>query len=197
MSGQKPLQEGCFYHIFNRGNNRENIFLEPRNYEYFLHLYARHIEPVAATYAYCLLHNHFHLLVRINPSTPDHRIGYSGKPPAQAFSNFFNAYARTINQTYGRTGSLFQRPFKRVSIRSQAQLCSVVIYIHQNPQKHGFVEDFSEWSHSSYPACLSEGPPWLDRQEVISWFGGKEGFIEAHCRVHAERVTLPLVREDD
>jgi hypothetical protein len=51
--------------IYNRGNNGENLFREQRNYPYFLKLYAKHIEPIAETYAYCLLRNHFHLLVKI------------------------------------------------------------------------------------------------------------------------------------
>ncbi len=64
MPSPPPLEYNCYYHIFNRGNNRENIFKEERNYRYFLKLYAKYIEPVADTFAYCLLPNHFHLLVR-------------------------------------------------------------------------------------------------------------------------------------
>ena len=65
MPKRIPLEYGKYYHIYNRGNNRENIFFEDRNYHYFLKLYAKHVEPVADTYAYCLLYNHFHFLVRI------------------------------------------------------------------------------------------------------------------------------------
>ena len=63
-----PLEPGGFYHIYNRGVNRENIFREERNFAYFLTLYARHITPIVETFAYCLLRNHFHLLVRIRTS---------------------------------------------------------------------------------------------------------------------------------
>ncbi|MBN1976347.1 MAG: hypothetical protein JW918_03000, partial [Anaerolineae bacterium] len=66
-----PLEHGQYYHIYNRGNNGENIFIEERNYSYFLGLYAKYIEPIADTFAYVLLRNHFHLLVRIkDPSRP-------------------------------------------------------------------------------------------------------------------------------
>jgi len=65
MSKPTPLQYGRYYHIYNRGNNRENIFIDGRNYSHFLKLYTRYVEPVADTYAYCLLRNHFHFLVRI------------------------------------------------------------------------------------------------------------------------------------
>ena len=62
MPSPPPLAYDGYYHIYNRGNNRENIFKETRNYRYFLTLYAKHIEPVADTFAYCLLPNHFHWL---------------------------------------------------------------------------------------------------------------------------------------
>lgn len=65
MSGVTPLESGKYYHIYNRGNNGENLFIAERNYAYFLNLYAKHIGPVAETFAYCLLRNHFHLLIRI------------------------------------------------------------------------------------------------------------------------------------
>ncbi len=65
MTSPSPLVYDTHYHIYNRGINRENIFIEQRNYEHFLNLYATHIEPVAETFAYCLLKNHFHILVRV------------------------------------------------------------------------------------------------------------------------------------
>jgi hypothetical protein len=65
MTKPEPLQFGQYYHIYNRGNNGETLFCEDRNYPYFLELYAKYIEPVAETYADCLMSNHFHLLVRI------------------------------------------------------------------------------------------------------------------------------------
>ena len=71
MANPAPLQHGRYYHIYNRGVNRENLFVEERNYRYFLQLYARHVEPIAYTYAYCLLRNHFHFLVQIKDLTED------------------------------------------------------------------------------------------------------------------------------
>ena len=119
MTNPAPLQRGGIYHIYNRGINRESIFVEERNYRYFLQLYARHVAPVAETYAYCLLGNHFHFLVRIkdlvevsDPSDP--------KEPSQHFSNLFNAYAKAFNKAHDRTGTLFQRPFGRVEVTSDA-----------------------------------------------------------------------------
>ena len=62
---EQPLRPEHFYHIYNRGINGEKLFKQPRNYPYFLQQYAKYIAPVADTYAYALMGNHFHLLVRI------------------------------------------------------------------------------------------------------------------------------------
>ncbi|MBE9507489.1 MAG: hypothetical protein IMY86_05515, partial [Chloroflexi bacterium] len=80
MSKPVPLQYGGYYHIYNRGNNREDIFVEERNYLHFLRLYAKYIGPVADTYAYCLLRNHFHFLVRIKTVGEQETLGVSETP---------------------------------------------------------------------------------------------------------------------
>lgn len=60
-----PLAFGNFYHIYNRGNNRENVFIQERNYAYFMELWWKHTFQTIETYAYCLLRNHFHAAVYI------------------------------------------------------------------------------------------------------------------------------------
>jgi len=178
MTSPSPLQPGVFYHIYNRGTNREDIFIEGRNYDYFMQLYIKYIEPVVETYAYCLLKNHFHLLVRVkaDPKGLERPLGSA----SGVFSNFFNAYAKAINKAYGRTGSLFQHPFGRTPVLTQSYLMQAVRYIHFNPQKHGLVGDFRTWPYSSYRAHLSTQATRLCRDEVLEWFGGRQGFIIAH-----------------
>lgn len=78
MSKLEPLLPGHYYHIYNRGNNGETLFREDRNYRYFLQLYAKHIAPVAETYAYCLMPNHFHFLVQVR-EMPARASGFSEK----------------------------------------------------------------------------------------------------------------------
>ena len=197
MPSPEPLHLGETYHIYNRGNNRENLFLEERNYRYFLALYARHVAPIADTYAYCLLRNHFHFLVRIKDHVPDQASGPSvRKPPSQAFSNLFNAYAKAYNRAYGRTGALFARPFGRIRVQSDAYFVVLVTYIHQNPLRHGFVDDLQEWPFSSYHAILSSKPAQVERDVVLDWFGGVERFRMAHHTAVDERIVAPLVGED-
>ena len=188
MSNPVPIQYGKFYHIYNRGINGENLFVEERNYRYFLQLYIQHIHPVANTYAYCLLRNHFHLLVRMKTVTEFEQDLSGGtnetcqnmtplKPPHQYFSNFFNAYTKSINKAYGRTGALFERPFRRVEVIGKTYFKNVVAYIHRNPQHHGFVDDFREWPYSSYDVVLTEKPTRLQRDVVLDWFGGPQEFL--------------------
>ena len=60
-----PLEEGKFYHIYNQGNNKENIFYSLENYEYFLYKFDGYLSDLVEVYAYCLMPNHFHFLIRI------------------------------------------------------------------------------------------------------------------------------------
>jgi hypothetical protein len=204
-------QKGLYYHIFNRGVNGEDIFVEERNYDLFIRLFEKHLSPVVDLFSYCLLRNHFHLSLRTkfeeeileskktlrvsfvknrqawkgNPASSDSEEDQPIKPlgsryVSDQFSNFFNAYAKTINNAYGRSGSLFQHPFGRVPITTDRQFWNVIAYIHQNPQKHGFVKDFRDWKYSSYGMILTEKPAVLKRQEVIKWFGTREDYLSLH-----------------
>ena len=195
MSNPIPLQYGKYYHIYNRGNNRENIFLEKRNYRYFLQLYAKHVEPVADTYAYCLLRNHFHFLLHIKDITSFQDPSVL-KKPSQYFSNLLNAYTKAFNKAYNRTGALFQRPFGRIEVTSDPYFMWLVTYIHQNSQKHGFVDDFRTWPYSSYHTLLSTKPTRLKRDDVLMWFGGVQAFGISHQQEVDEHLVAPLVLED-
>ena len=180
MLDPAPLQEGGFYHCYNQGNNREDLFREERNWRYFMQLYARHLVPVADTYAYGLLRNHFHLLVRIKDLKDLTGLSRPVRSQSQAFSNLFNAYARAFNLAYGRSGALFKRPFQRIQITDDDYLVQLIIYIHWNPQKHGLVGDFRSWRYSSYATLASQGATRLRRDEVLALFGGQEAFRAAH-----------------
>jgi putative transposase len=175
------LIPGEMYHIYNRGNNRESIFKEHKNYAHFLNLWKTHIYPVAGCYAYSLLPNHFHFLIKTlemeNEANAEKKI-------QQAFSNFFNAYCKSINHAYNRTGSLFQERFGRKMIDADDYFSQIVWYIHSNAQKHQITDDFTGYPYSSYQSLLSEKSTSLYREDVLEWFGNKEQFIKFHIINH-------------
>jgi hypothetical protein len=100
--------------------------------------------------------------------------------PSQSFSNLFNAYAKAINKGYGRTGSLFEERFGRIPVTNNSYFMTLIFYIHYNPQKHGFVDDFRDWEWSSYHAIVGTGETKLKRIEVLNLFGGLQAFQEFH-----------------
>lgn len=182
-----PLENECFYHIYNRGNNGEDIFKEVENYRYFLKLLTQYILPVADVYSYCLLKNHFHFLVKIKD--------FENIQVEQNFSNLFNAYAKAFNKKYKRTGKLFEERFKRKKINDDFYLTELIYYIHSNAQKHKLIKDFRDYPYSSYISILSEKKTGLKRVEVLAWFGGRVLFEKYHLdKVNA--LTVQSVFND-
>ncbi len=188
------LQAGDFYHIYNRGNNRENIFYKEGNYNYFLKKYDLYLSDYLETYAYCLLPNHFHLLVRVKeeeevvsamqriPSLQG-MVSLSepvGKIVSEQFRRFFITYSQAINKQESRIGSLFQKNFKRKCIVNDRYFTNAVHYIHANPQLHGICDNYMEYNYSSYGRILLEKSSKLQKQEILNWFGGKEEYIKFH-----------------
>jgi len=201
MEKTEPLEYGQYYHIYNRGIDGCNLFTETTNYEYFLQLFDKHIKPIADTYAWVLMKNHFHFLVRIKDSSDfpgfKNLEGLGGpkslegivKPPHQYFSNLFNAYTKAFNKKYDRTGSLFEKNFHRKRIQSERYLKSVPLYIHNNPVRHGFCQDPADYPWSSYTSSISIKSTRLMREAVIGWFDDIGNFKYCHeKKVETERM---------
>lgn len=219
----EPLQYGRYYHIYNRGNNGENLFVQRRNYPYFLQLYTKYIQPVADTFAYNLLPNHFHFAIRtyteeeqeayyrrqigsiLNNETPPHndppmepivQRPFKLRAPSRAFNNLFIAYARAFNIATHRTGVLFETPFGRKPVDNPRYLVRLITYIHRNPQRHGLIADFRDWPWSSYHTMLTNKPTRVRRDEVLTWFNDRSQFIEAHLSETDESFLAPLLLDD-
>ncbi len=180
------LEPGSYYHIFNRGINKESVFKERKNYLYFLGKYLKYIHPIAKTFSYCLLNNHFHLLIQIRTEVEIRnnlplKEGFEIKKLiSNQFSHLFNSYAQSINKSFGRTGGLFETPFRRIAVQDESHLNQLVLYIHLNPVKHGFTDDYVNYPFSSYSLFLNKKDTKVARDEVINWFGGIENFIVSH-----------------
>lgn len=193
-----PLEPGKVYHLYNRGNNREDLFREEFDYQCFLQSYRKHVHARVDTFAYCLMGNHFHLLARIRKGP---RVAgdpwQDGLPGVtQALSNFFNAYTKTINARHLRSGKLFSQHFGRIEVSDETYFARLVGYIHRNPQKHGFVADFRAWKWSSYAAMCSTAPTLIERTEVLAWFGGLEAFKNAHLRDEDDAGLISMTGPD-
>jgi putative transposase len=198
---------GATYHVFNHANGRENLFAEAKNYDFFLDRLSLHVLPVAHMYAYCLMPNHFHLLLKIR-SSKELAAYFTSKKEKQlaektgnipvkiaegimnedlvikniskSFSNLFNSYTQAYNKMYHRMGSLFMQNMKKEEVFNDDSFCKVVHYTHANPVHHQFVKKIDSWPHSSYKILLSKNPTKLERDYVLNVFGGLDKFIKYH-----------------
>lgn len=163
------LEKDKVYHIYNRGINSETIFISDENKHYFLKLYSKYLENNADTFAYCLMDNHFHYIIRI----------VNEKEITQGLSNLFNAYAKAFNKQNNRTGSLFEKHFKRIQIINETYLLNLIQYVHLNP-KHHLDLDYKSFQFSYYQSIISDKPTKLLREVVIQLFDSKDNFIYCH-----------------
>ncbi|RUT78779.1 transposase [Ancylomarina longa] len=185
MQALDILESGSYYHIYNRGINSCDLFIEEDNYAYFLNLYEKYIDPIADTYAWVLMPNHFHVLLRLKDV--EEIDSTELKATHQYFSNLFNAYTKAFNKRNNRHGALFERPFKRKLIENDTYLNRVLLYIHNNPVHHDFCSHAIEYGWSSYLSCLSNRPTKLKRKEVIEWFNDEANFKYMHQHAMASK----------
>lgn len=193
------MQPSTFYHVFNRANGNENLFRQEKNYNFFLGKFGHHISPVADTYAYCLLPNHFHFLIRTKSETDVEKT--FGKFQtfqkleeriSKQFSNLFSSYTQSYNKVYERKGSLFVPNFKKKEISNNRYLMNVISYIHNNPVHHGFVKNIYDWPNSSVHAFFSAGRTALKREEVLQWFGSVDLFAKSHKEFISKEMSLEM-----
>ncbi len=184
----QALERGKYYHIYNRGINSGILFKEKSNFEYFLQLYQNHIDPIAETYAWCLMKNHFHFIIRLKEK--DEIDSQKIINPSQSFSNLFNSYTKAFNKKYFRTGALFERPFRRIEIGNQSYLNHAILYVHNNPVHHLICHHPIEYPWSSYVSFLSNKPTKIKRKEVLELFEGTENFIKLHQNTSSNIVNF-------
>lgn len=187
------------YHIYNRTNNKELMFRDAENYQYFLTLFEKYINPIAETFAWNLLPNHFHLIIRIRSEqdiierlnaipkklhTLSERKFIKNKNidrlTSMQFKRLFTSYAMSYNLRFLRRGNLFYRTFKRVVISKEQQFTSAVFYVHANAAKHGLVKKFDDYPWTSYHILLQDQLTNILRNEILDWFGGRENLIKIH-----------------
>ena len=131
----------CFNHIYNRGCNKELIFYNDRNYLFLLQKIKSTYKKYGANIiAYCLMPNHYHLLVK----------QLTDQPLSDWIRNLFNGYTQAINKEQERSGTLFEGRAKHILIDKEEYLIHLVRYIHYNPVATGLVTSPEEWRYSNY-----------------------------------------------
>ncbi len=134
-----------YYHIFNRWNNQQKIFLEPENYRFFLERLHRYYAPVNIDLiAYRLMPNHFHLLIYLQREVDFSNI----------MRSFSVSYIKSFNRWHQRVGHLFQGDFQARLINADNYLSHVCRYIHLNPVKAKLVKFPEDWKYSDYRAWI-------------------------------------------
>ena len=204
----EKLQPNCSYHIFNHANGFENIFTVDDNYRFYLDKYQQYILPIAETYAYCLLPNHFHLVVRIRrkevieevyrnfKSTNFSKVPNFGKVEnsgkveitdniieqfiSKQFANLFSCYTQSFNKVNKRRGSLFLKNFRREPIENKAYFLNAVIYTHRNPVHHAFCDRYTDWSYTSFCEIKERNSQMIEVDKLLRMFGGRDSFIDLH-----------------
>lgn len=162
----RPLRiefAGALYHVTSRGNGREDIYLDDSDRELFMVVLGEACGLFNWTvHAWCLMSNHYHLLVE----TPDSNL-------SRGMRYLNGVYTQRFNRTHSHVGHLFQGRFKAILVEKEAHMLELARYVVLNPVRAGMVESAEQWSWSSYPAMvgLSGCPEWFDREWLLGNFG--------------------------
>lgn len=190
----KVFAPNAYYHVYNRGWNLGNIFIDEQDYAYFESVLARHLSPKPSQdslgreykhfhakvnlLAYCLMGNHFHILFyQYDDETAISKL----------ISSVMTAYTAYFNKRHKRRGSLFESTFKAAWIENDAQLMHITRYIHLNHSK------YSTWKHSSYQDYLSQPREWVEPKLILNLFPSKqkyEEFIADYEAIQRERDRI-------
>lgn len=167
-----------FYHVYARGSNKQKIFIDADDYKYFIRLFERYLSERRVVgkdgtpypnfheritlLAYCLIANHFHILVYQKDSSDLEKF----------MRSLMTSYSRYFNLRYKRTGPLFESRYKAVRIDQDSYLHHITRYIHLNPRS------WEHYRHSSL-RYYREGnePAWLKTEKILVLFRGRDDYM--------------------
>ena len=194
---ETPFVPGLYYHIYNRGNNRQSIFFQPENYLYFLRNVKKYIAPVAKVTVYCLMPTHYHVLARVEQTSESKTSEffknsevYSAKI-SNAVMRLSVSYTKAINKRFSRVGALFQGQFQAKPIETYSHLLNLCVYIHANPVKDGLVALPEDWIYSNYLEWLGQRNGTLVDREFIQENFGSPAEYQALVMEYIKTRYLP------
>lgn len=161
---------GALYHVTARGDRREDIFEDDQDRQTFLATLEQVITRFNWTcYAWCLMDNHYHLLIQ----TPDGNL-------SKGMRQLNGVYTQASNRRYLRVGHLFQGRFKAVLVDGDAYLLELARYVVLNPVRAGMVKKPADWSWSSYRASmgLEPTPVWLAEDGLLAMFAKRRSLAQ-------------------
>jgi len=153
---------GHYYHIYNRGCNRQRIFANDGNYRFLLRRAKSFLADCPlSVIAYCLMPNHYHFLLR--PEIDDALSPF--------IQRLFNSYTQAFNKQQERSGTLFQGRAKTILVDTDEYIIHLCRYIHLNPVEAGLVTHPGEWPYSNYLEWVERrGGTLVDRAFVRQYF---------------------------
>ena len=177
------------YHIMLRGNEQRDIFSDDADKLAFINfLDNKKVDEGCLIYAYCLMDNHVHLVVKE---------GVNGI--AKLMRRIGTSYVKYYNQRYNRSGHLFQDRYKSENVETDAYLLTVIRYVHQNPEKAGICksEDYRWSSYTAYLDGPRESGYWPEMTEVLGMFSQEttealQRFRQFHAE-HSKEACLDIV----
>ncbi len=167
----RPLRvefPGALYHVTARGNARQDVFLDDADRHTFLEVLGKETRQQGwRLYAYCLMSNHYHLLVE----TPEANL-------ARGMRRLNGVYTQGFNRRHGRVGHVLQGRYKSIVVDRDSYWLELCRYVVLNPVRARLVGDPARWPWSSYRATAGEmaAPGWLEVAPIVEQLGGRAAY---------------------
>lgn len=158
---------GEYYHIYNRGNNRQHIFFDRENYLFFLQRMRRYLlSNSVVIVAYCLMPTHYHLIMGVKQTSEVLETSEVSEVSTRMMQ-LAVSYTKAINERYQRVGALFQGQFQAVRVDRNEYLLHLSRYIHLNPVTAGLAKRPEDWEFSSYREYIGLRNGTLPEPEIV------------------------------
>ncbi len=179
--GARFIFENAFYHVFNRGVNKNKIFLSEEDYAFFLKkLKSLKSKYDHSLYAYCLMPNHFHISIQTRKS-----------PISKIMASLTTSYSMYLNKRYNHIGPVFQNRYKSVLVENDSYFLHLSKYIYLNPVKAGIVSDPLRYLHSSIREAVGLEQLYFLDEDIIRLIGETKGSQKEY-----KRFIFDGLRED-
>lgn len=167
---KQEFKKGEIFHIYNHAVDNFLLFYVEEDYDYFLSIFKNKLEKIPAEiYAYCLMPNHYHFLIR----------QVSDKTIYKLFNYAYISYARYYNNRYNRKGHIFRTPLQHINVNSKTYMIQLCKYIHMNPVYANLVDKPEDWKYSNYLEWIKKRKSLLFAEDIqINHFQDPQKYIE-------------------